>query len=67
MLLTGHFVLTRSQIQFCSKHYSKSTVVGAVTFLVNAILVFTRSQEQFFHNTIGPLTLLEVYGIKKMF
>ena len=34
LLLTGHFVLTRSQAQLCSTHYCKSTVVGAVTLLL---------------------------------
>ena len=64
LLLTGQFVFTRSHAQFCSKRDSKSTVVGAVTFLVTAILVFKRSQPQFFHNTIGLLTLLEVLPLQ---
>ena len=64
LLLTGHFVLTRSQPQFCTTRYSKSTVVGAVTFLVSTLLVLKRSRAQFCSKcdskstVVGAVTLL---------
>ena len=54
----SHFVLTRSQAQFCSKRDSKPTVLRAVTLLLTGHFVLTRSQPQFCTTRYSKSTLV---------
>ena len=53
------FTAFLSPAQFCTTRYSKSTVVGAVTFLLSTLLVLKRSRAQFCSKCDSKSTAVE--------